>query len=134
MNRRTARACAMKLVYEWDMGGEGGSATIEGLLELTPGENEYDYMKGIANGVVEKHTDVDAEILKYLSDDWTMERISKVDTAILRVAIYELMFTETEPRFVVNEAVELSKEYSDDKSPAFVNGLLGNFLRNRDNA
>lgn len=134
MNRKTARASAMKLVYEWDMGGEGGDATIIDLLELTPGEKEYDYMKAIADGVAANSELIDETIVKFLGEGWTIDRVSKVDAAILRVAVYELKYTETEAKFVINEAVELAKQYSDDKSPAFVNGVLGNIQRNSENA
>lgn len=129
MNRRTARACAMKLVYEWDMGGEGGETTELGLLEITSDEPEYSFMTGITKGVAEHASEIDSRILNYLSEAWTLDRLSKVDTAILRVAAYEMMFTTTEPKFIINEAVELAKQYSDEKSPAFINGLLGSMVR-----
>jgi len=119
----------MKLVFEWDMGGEGGETTELGLLEVTSAEPEYGFMTGIAKGVAENAAEIDKKILSYLSEGWTLERLSKVDTAILRVAAYELMYTETEVKFIINEAVELAKQYSDDKSPAFINGLLGSMAR-----
>ena len=75
MDRRTARACAMKLVYENEMGGGGGIDTLEGILEITPGEKETDYMNLLYEGVREKKNSLDAEIKKYLVESWTLERI-----------------------------------------------------------
>ncbi|MEG2189609.1 MAG: transcription antitermination factor NusB, partial [Christensenella sp.] len=67
------------------------------------------------------------------SKSWRIERIAKVDLAILRLAIYELLFIDDIPaKVTVNEAVELAKKYSDEKSYQFVNGLLGGYLRSGD--
>lgn len=123
-----ARAQAMKLVYEWEMGGDGGEDTRLGLLEVSPEENEADFMNRLTEGVQTHAEELDAALKPYLRG-WTIERLTRVDLAILRVAVYELMFTETPEGVVVNEAVELANQYSTDKAGAFVNGVLGNLAR-----
>lgn len=128
MDRRMARACAMKLIYEWEMGGDGGEDTRLQLLELTPGEKETDYMEGIFAGVCANCEKLDARIASHLRG-WSLDRLSRVDLAILRLAAYELMLGEIPQGVAVNEAVELASEYSTDKAGPFINGVLGSMIR-----
>lgn len=134
MERSKARACAMKLVYEWIMGGDGGDETLINLLEVEPGENEADFMDEIVSGVKNFSTSLDEEISKRLAGGWSLARISNVDHAILLVGTYELIYTDTATGVIINEAVELAKQYSDDKAGSFVNGVLGNIGRSVRNA
>lgn len=128
MNRSTARAHAMKLVYEWEMGGEGGEETRRNLLEVTPGEPESAFMDGLFEGVVAAREKVDALIAEY-ARGWALDRLSRVDLAILRLGVYELSRKENPPAIVINEAVELANVYSGDKAGPFVNGVLGSIAR-----
>jgi len=128
MNRTMARAHAMKLVYEWEMGGDGGEDTRFNLLEVSDGEAEYGFMNRLFEGVVGEQEAIDALISKF-SRGWSLERLSRVDLAILRIAVYELMKGETPMPIVINEAVELANTYSGDKSGTFVNGILGSISR-----
>lgn len=128
MDRTTARAQAMKLVYEWEMGGDGGEDTRLELLEVAPGEPESDFMNRVAEGVQQNAEALDAKIAQFLRG-WTLERLTRVDLAILRVAAFELLYTDTAPGVVVNEAVELANTYSTDKAGAFINGVLGSLAR-----
>ncbi len=124
MDRSEARAAAMKLVYEREMGGEGGEETVSGMLNIVPGEAEFDYAQKICDGVALRLAEIDSVIERHLQN-WSMERISRVDLAILRVGVYE-MLTKSAPVFAVkSEAVRLANEFSTDKSGAFVNGVLG---------
>lgn len=103
------------------------------LLELTAEQNAdrqnqeeiIGYAQQIVAGVVEHHADIDDRIESY-SQSWSLERMPAVDRAILRVAVWELLFNEEVPDAVaISEAVELAKEYSTDDSGSFVNGILG---------
>ena len=134
MERSKARACAMKLVYEWIMGGDGGDETLINLLDVEPGENEADFMDEIVSGVKKFSASLDEEISKRLAGGWSLARISNVDHAILLVGTYELIYTDTATGVIINEAVELAKQYSDDKAGSFVNGVLGNIGRSVRNA
>ena len=128
MDRRIARAHAMKLIYEWEMGGDGGEDTRIELLEVKPGELEADYMNRIFDGVVARKDEIDALLSKHLKG-WTLERLTRVDLAILRLATLELLLNETPIPVVINAAVELADQYSTEKAGTFVNGVLGNLNR-----
>ena len=128
MDRITARAHAMKLIYEWEMGGDGGEETRLNLLEVAPGENEADYMNRMFEGVVANVDQIDDQLKKYVRG-WSLERLTRVDLAILRLAAYELSLGEAPGGAVINEAVELANQYSTDKAGAFINGVLGSLLR-----
>ena len=128
MDRKTARAHAMKLIYEWEMGGDGGEDTRIELLGVEPGENETEYMNGMYDGVVSNRDEIDRQISDHLRG-WTIDRLSRVDLAILRLGVYELMLKETAAGIVINEAVELANQYSTEKAGAFINGVLGSISR-----
>lgn len=128
MDRKTARAHAMKLIYEWEMGGEGGEETRLNLLGVEPQENEIDYMNAMFEGVVAHVDELDGRISEF-SKGWTLQRITRVDLAILRLGAYELMLGQVPAGVVINEAVGLANEYSTDKAGAFINGVLGNLAR-----
>jgi len=128
MKRSAARACAMKLVYEWELGGDGGEDTRIGLLEIKPDESEADYVDAIVKGVQEKKDELDEKIAKY-AIGWTIDRISRVDISILRVAAYEMLYCDVAKGIAINEAVELADTYSTDKAGAFINGVLGSLMR-----
>lgn len=80
--------------------------------------------------IIEKFGEIDEKI-KRIAPEFPIEKINKVDLAILRLAVFELQFEkETPPKVVVDEAIELAKEFGGDASPGFVNGALGKFLKN----
>ena len=118
----------MKLIYEWEMGGDGGEDTRLGLLEVAPEERESEYMNGMFNGVVSNVEEIDARISEF-SRGWSLERITRVDLAILRLGTYELMLDKDPAGVIINEAVELANAFSTDKAGAFINGVLGNISR-----
>ena len=128
MDRKIARAHAMKLIYEWEMGGDGGEDTRMNLLGVEPGERESEFMNRMFEGVVVNEEKLDANISAHLRG-WTLERVSKVDLAILRLGAYELMLGEIPAGIVINEAVELANQYSSDKAGSFINGVLGSLSR-----
>lgn len=128
MDKTQARVQAMKLIYEWEMGGDGGEETRLELLEITPGERGYGFMNALFEGVCENVNAIDEKLAEYVRG-WTLDRVTRVDLAILRLAAYELMYTDTPEGIVINEAVELANHFSTEKAGAFVNGVLGNLNR-----
>jgi len=91
-------------------------------------ENE-EYVKTVVRGVIQQRPALDAQI-SAVSKGWQVHRLGYVDRSILRLAIYEIVFMDDIPvRVAVNEAVELAKEFGDEESPKFVNGLLGTVVR-----
>ena len=118
----------MKLGYEWMMGGDGGEDTRLGLLEIEPDEKEADYMNALFEGVKNNAEAIDEKIEKY-AIGWKIDRITRVDLSILRVAVYELTLGGVPKAVAINEAVELANKYSTDKAGAFINGVLGSLSR-----
>ena len=128
MTRKQEREQAFCLVFEKCFREE----TCEEVLELAEDIRDFeltDYIKDVFMGVFQNLEFIDSVISKYLQN-WTIERISKTDLALLRLAVYEMKYCEDIPESVtVNEIVELSKVYSTDKGPAYINGVLGNISR-----
>lgn len=88
-----------------------------------------EYFTQLVDGVLDKKEDLEANISKYLAKTWSFSRLTLVEQAILQVSSYEILYTETPDVVAVNEAVELSKDFSDEKSSRFINGVLTNFLK-----
>jgi len=85
-----------------------------------PQEKKPSYVKNI----LEKTKTIDASIKK-AAPAWPIEKINKIDLAILRLAVFELKYTSVPPKVIIDEAIELSKEFGSESSPSFVNGVLG---------
>jgi len=130
MDRTSARAAAMKLLYEWEMGGDGGEETRVGMLEIQPGEKETEYMEALYEGVKANVQAIDETIEKF-AVGWKIDRIMRVDLTILRLAIYELNYTDLSDAVAVNEALELARAYSTPEAVSFVNGVLGSMIRSK---
>ena len=128
MARKTARAAAVQMEYENILGGDGGEDTLRGLIEFTPEGEDQDFNDGILAGVEAHGEELDQAIEKNLKG-WTLDRISKVDQAVLRVAIYEMCFDGTTPDpVVINEAVALAQRFDTPQAGKFVNGVLSAVL------
>ena len=133
MGRKKARDNAFKCIYQLEFMDD---KNVEKLLEYCYDENqntdnEKEYIQKVVNGVVEYLSIIDDNILKNLKN-WTINRIAKIDLAILRLAIYEILYLEDIPAKVsVNEAVELAKEYGGTDSKSFVNGLLAKIIEGK---
>lgn len=127
MSRRTARKHVFNMVFQKEFhNDEEISEAFANYLEELKDEDENDrrFIEKEINGVLTNREIIDSEIKKHAAG-WDLERLAKADIAILRLAVYELMFSEEIPHKVaVNEAVELAKEFSSDEAPAFINGIL----------
>ena len=132
MARKSARAAAVQMVFEQMLGGDGGDETLRGLIEFEPEEDDQLYIAGILAGVRSNAEALDA-LIKTCLKGWALDRISKVDQAVLRVAIYELVYArETPDAVIINEAVTLAQRYDTPQAGRFVNGVLSSVLANRD--
>ena len=130
MARHAARRAAMQLIYEDMLGGEGGSQTLEELIGFAQEDKEDGfYINSLVEGVAGKAALLDAEVSKR-SSTRELDRIPKVVLAILRLSLFELTYLKDSPQSVIiNEAVELAKRYGEENDSRFVNGLLGNYVR-----
>lgn len=134
MDKTSARVAAVKLVYEYIMGGEGGESTLTDLLNIAPGEEETDFMNAIAEGVKRNKAEIDKSLEGLLAEGWTLDRLPKVDYTILLSTAWEIIYCTGSAGSAINDAVDIAKQYSDEKSGAYINGVLGSLMRKLKNA
>ena len=126
MSRKKARDNAFKCIYELEFIKD---KNLDDILsncyeENNNSEEEKEYIQMIVNGVKENIKKIDDIILSKLKN-WSLDRIAKIDLAILRLAIYEVLYVDSIPDKVsANEAVELAKTYGNNDSKSFVNGVI----------
>ncbi len=141
MTRREAREAIMQMLFACDFHEEQERERLleehcaqlreEEKLKHQKGNNNpmFQFIEREYHGVLEHLEEIDA-LIKQSATNWSLQRIAKVDHMILRLAIYELKWEkDIPPKVVVNEAVEIAKAYSTDKSPKFINGVLGNIIK-----
>ena len=134
MSRKKARDNAFKCVYELEF---GMNENLEKILENCYEENdnkpdEKDYIEKVLKGVKENLKEIDDIILSKLKN-WSIDRIAKIDLAILRLAIYEIKYMEDIPvKVSANEAVELAKTYGNNDSKSFVNGVIAKVIESKE--
>ena len=128
MSRRSARKNAFFLLFQMDFSEAAEFEQVKELFfteaEEPVGESEKAFILSEVEGVHEHMEEIDA-ILAAAAKGWDVERMNKVDLAILRLAVYEMKFGEVPVGVAINEAVELAKKFSSDEAPAFINGVLG---------
>lgn len=129
MSRIVAREKAFLLVFEYVFKQEKNQLTYDSITKegaLT--EDDLKYLRGVYDGVAEKYDELIACVSKY-AEGFRLERIFKIDLSILLLAIYELKYMADIPLSVTcNEAVNLARAYSTDKSPSYINGILANVI------
>lgn len=133
MKRTETRELAFRLIYSIEIQKSMDEEQVELFLQENEIEEkaEVDYIKQIFNGIKENKEEILSLIEKNLKEKWSVDRISKIDFAILEVAIFELIFSKLPYKVVINEAVELAKKYGDDNSKSFVNGILASIVKEK---
>ena len=81
------------------------------------------------DGILEKQNVLDAALSEHLAKGWTFSRLTTVEQALLRLGAYEILFTETPDLVAIDESIELAKDFSDEKSSKFINGMLTNLIK-----
>ena len=119
----------MQMLFQWDVSRQDAAKLEE---KFWRGAKAADTTRAFANQLFEGATkdvaSLDELIVKH-AENWRFERLAVIDRAILRLAIYELKATDTPPKVVLNEAVEMAKKFSSDGASAFVNGILDSFRK-----
>lgn len=122
----------MRMLYAADMGGvvDTDEMPVDDDAQIGPlSEEDRSYVTSIYDGFLSKSDTIDQQI-ESMSNGWKITRMGRVDRAILRLAIYELLFCKGVPKpVVIDEAVRLAKKYGAEKSGAFINGVLGGVFR-----
>ena len=131
MNRSSIREQAFKLLYSIEIQKD---KNIQEQTELYFESNHINdeeakkYITDAINGIKENKDSIDEKIEKNLKSNWKMERVSRIDLTILRLAIYEIEYNKIPYKVAINEAVELAKKYGEDTSKNFVNGILASVV------
>jgi len=124
--RRQNRTAAFRFLYQWEMNPSDDLATeLNDFLErLEKKEGYFSYAIELVDGILEKLEEIDA-LINELVANWEFSRIAKTDLAILRLGIYEILYRiDVPPVVVIDEALEISKDFSSDNSRKFLNGVL----------
>jgi N utilization substance protein B len=127
--RTKSREFAMQMLFQWDM-SQQDPAKLE--TKFWKSAKGTDSTRNFANLLFEgaaREIAVLDEIIGKHAENWRFERLAAIDRAILRLAIHELRATDTPPKVVLNEAVELAKKFSSEESGSFVNGILDAFRK-----
>ena len=133
MNRSQNREQAFKLFYSMTFLDE--ELDIDEQIKLfldgenLTNKNTIEYVNSIIKGVDQHNNEIVNLILKNIRKEWTIDRISKIDLALLKLSIYEIKFAKLPFKVVINEALELSKKYGDKKSKSFINGVLASIVK-----
>lgn len=129
MGRKKARDNAFKCIYQLSFNSNSLDNIISNCyLENDNDNEEKEYIEKVVNGVSSNIENIDNVILSKLKN-WTIDRIAKIDLAILRLAIYEINYLEDIPfKVSANEAVELAKIYGNNNSRSFVNGVIAKVI------
>ena len=132
MKRQKSREKAMELLFSMEISKNSYEETVENFIEdyeMDLNTIDVEYIKNVVKVVTDNIEAIDEKIIQSLVN-WKLDRVSKVNLTVLRLAVGEMMFIEDVPGSVaINEAVELTKKYSDEKSCSFVNGVLDKVLK-----
>ncbi len=122
--RHHARMAVVSLLYAFDLGnGNTSEHTSEILEEKKIRNKQKDFALDLYEGVMEHLESVDKAIVEHLKE-WDFERLGTIERATLRLAGYEILFTELDDAVIINEAVEITKAFGTEQSPKFINGVL----------
>lgn len=149
MTRTNAREIVAHLIFEMNFTADPADQLVDSVMEPVyyeslgqetdiyaerPNDKQLQYIKETVRGIQDKTEELDAYISKY-AVGWSVTRISKVARAILHVAMYEALYVEDVPvSSAINEAVELTRKYENEDVVSFVNGILGSFAREMEQA
>ena len=132
-NRRQARTFALQILSNWDFNRSNlnKEADLEKITDsviknfASHNFNEKDFILNLIKKSIEKLSEIDKNIEKF-APQWPIEKMTVIDRNILRLGIFELLFSsETPPKVVINEAIEIAKTFGSSNSPKFINGVLG---------
>ena len=137
MSRTEAMRMAFELLYSLEV-QKIEKEEMNEQIDLYIENNEItdnkviEYIRDIVNGIQENDENINKMISDNLASNWQINRVAKVNIAILKIAIYEIIYKKLPYKVVINEAVELAKAYGDDSSSSFINGVLANIVKDID--
>ncbi len=134
MNRSKVREETFKLLYSLQISKEEVKEQIDFFIEVEEitDKEAKKYINNIILGIEKEEKNIENQIEQNIKAGWTISRISKIDLTLLKLGIYEIIYTKLPYKVVINEVVELSKKYGDDSSKSFVNGVLASIVKKND--
>ena len=131
MNRSQTRELAFKLLYQIEIQKEVNDEVINLFFENNDikSKDAMEYIEDVVFGIEKESKSIMQEIEKNLKQDWEIDRISKINLALLKLAIYEIKYKKLPYKVVINEVVELAKKYGEETSPVFINGVLASVVK-----
>jgi len=134
LRKRKTRELAMQTLFLWDTNGERDVVLASGILEERTADDviRHSAME-MAAGAWDQREAIDRQVER-LAPQWPPRRQPGVDRNLIRLAVWELTNTDTPPKVVIDEAIEMAKKFSTEQSPAFVNGVLDAVLKEHERA
>jgi len=128
--RHLARTCVMQTLFSVEFREDNAKELLGRILEeFAPKLTEQDFAYDTLEGVLKKQNKI-KDIIQKFAPQWPIEKIARVDRAILEIGVYEIAFTSDIPPVVaINEAIEIAKHFGDDNSPKFINGVLSSVMK-----
>ncbi len=132
MKRTEAREEAFKLLYSLQIMTE---KNVEEQIQIYLEENKIEdkeaikYIENIIKGIDKENEKIESLVSENIKADWDINRISKIDLTLLKLGIFEIVYSKLPYKVVINEVVELAKKYGDDNSKSFVNGVLASVVK-----
>ena len=133
MQRSAMRELAFKLVYELEVQKESEEEQFEIFIENNEITNSsvIEYLKDIKKGIELNIEEINSLITNNLKDNWSLNRISKINLSLIKLAIYEMVYKGLPYKVAINEVVELAKKYADESAPVFINGILASVVKEK---
>ena len=131
MNRTESREASFKLLYSIQISPD---SELQEQIDLFMEAEEIDdneaieYINNVINGINDHNEEIEKQISDNIKQGWTIARISKVDLTLLKLGIYEILYTDIPFKVVINEVVKIAKKYGDDSSSSFINGVLASII------
>ncbi len=133
MQRSAMRELAFKLLYEVEIQKEISDDDFQLFILNNEIEDEkvIEYLKDILNGIKDNTEEINDLIKSNLKDNWSLNRISKINVSLIKLAIYEMVYKGLPYKVAINEVVELAKKYADESAPVFINGILASVVKEK---
>lgn len=129
--RHLARTCVMQTIFTVEFRDTDPDKTLKEVLkEFAPKVTETEFAEKLLKGVIDNKNEI-LETIQKFAPQWPVDKIARVDRAILEIGVYEIVFSDEVPDVVaINEAIEVAKHFGDENSPKFVNGVLSSVMKN----
>ena len=133
MQRSAMRELAFKLIYEIEIQKESEEEQFDIFIENNEISNNQviEYLKDIKDGISKNSEEINRLITNNLKENWSLNRISKINLSLIKRAIYEMIYKSLPYKVAINEVVELAKKYADESAPVFINGILASVVKEK---